>query len=273
MDLNTIFEVCAGTTIGARHIEEGRNNQDFFIHNESPDCFIGVVCDGCGEQPYSEVGANLIGRKVLNILENCNYAGTVVSHYNYLTSLLENRLWGMLYDIFPQIVDDKKRKSFIYDSLLTTIIAYVVTEDYVRIFAFGDGSYVINGNAVKLGPFPNNRPPYFAYRLDKKIPLMNGNYVEFSTREIQSLIIGTDGTDRLEQGKTHSIFNQILRTDFDQFIENDDYYDNPFMVSRNLRMLAAEKVRIVNGEMKKVLPLLNDDTTLIAMRRKKIETS
>ena len=60
------WNINSASIIGRDHELTKKNKQDFVCSFVSDNFVIGVVCDGCGESQYSEVGASLIGTFVLN---------------------------------------------------------------------------------------------------------------------------------------------------------------------------------------------------------------
>src|SRR3989344_7091867 len=59
-----MFELAGGTVAGRDHRERGANNHDAYYSFQTPDCTIAIICDGCGSEYHSEVGAKLCARLV-----------------------------------------------------------------------------------------------------------------------------------------------------------------------------------------------------------------
>ena len=72
VNLNSLFGIAGGTTIGSGHAKPGEfgsvNNQDAFSMLHMPDAIIGVVCDGCSGGKHSEVGAKLAAEMLPKII-------------------------------------------------------------------------------------------------------------------------------------------------------------------------------------------------------------
>jgi len=55
----TPFDIASGSIIGNMHRKMNYNNQDALLLAEGEEYCVGIVCDGCGSRPHSEVGAKL----------------------------------------------------------------------------------------------------------------------------------------------------------------------------------------------------------------------
>jgi serine/threonine protein phosphatase PrpC len=53
------IDVATGSVVGRDHGRTGKNNQDALAYVPLQEGIVAVVCDGCGSQPHSEVGAQL----------------------------------------------------------------------------------------------------------------------------------------------------------------------------------------------------------------------
>lgn len=182
------------------------------------------------------------------------------------------------------------------DCFLATVVGVIVTERVTIIFSCGDGAYAVNGAAHEIGPFPNNMPPYLAYGLlcgtptPSHSPSEGGGEKEseererrrsaftvhavLPTREVQSLLLGTDGVvdiiaaaDRKIPGRDESV-GQLA-----QFWTDDRFFRNPDMVRRRLTVINRESVRIESGALVREQGLLLDDTTVVVIRQRKSTTS
>src|SRR5579885_3047520 len=60
-----MFEITSASVLGRDHVAPGKNNQDaVFAAVNAEGSYAGVVCDGCGSSPHSEVGAQLGARMI-----------------------------------------------------------------------------------------------------------------------------------------------------------------------------------------------------------------
>ena len=68
--MNELFESAAASIVGTDHRKPfvWKNNQDAFVIRSRGDLLVGVVADGCGEGPYSELGARIGANMLANRL-------------------------------------------------------------------------------------------------------------------------------------------------------------------------------------------------------------
>ena len=117
-------------------------------------------------------------------------------------------------------------------------------------FSIGDGLVAVNGELEQLGPYAGNQPPYPAYEL--LCPGFVDAYLEVHTAaptaEIRSLLVASDGA-------------LDLREPLDEFWCRDLFFRNSDAVRRRLT--------VVNRDTPAQRGQLLDDTTLIAIRRRR----
>jgi hypothetical protein len=229
------FEMASGSVVGASHLRAGRNGQDGCATITDGDITVIVVTDGCGSAPHSEVGAKLGARIVARELLACAIAGRPWS--DAATNVADQ-----LAAVAITIGDD--RDQAILDYLLFTIVAAVVTPQSTTILSAGDGVFALNGARTLIGPFAGNAPPYLAYSLlDGVCPTFTVE-AENATTDVKSILIGTDGAAPLAED---ALF---------PFCSDDAIFRNPDAIRRRLFLLTRPRAT-----------LLDDDTTLIVMRR------
>ena len=146
--------------------------------------------------------------------------------------------------IGEQVIDRLPKLSNFQDYYLFTLLGFVVTSTDTIVFGCGDGLFSINGDLSQLS-FENNAPPYLIYS-GTKLEV----YKRIPTEQLMSIVIGTDGLEDWLEAK-----------DLSQFSQSDKYFKNPDQVRRTLAI--AQKTE----------SLLADDTTLITLRRKPLESS
>jgi hypothetical protein len=220
------FEIAGGTVIGRDHARAGRNGQDAWAWGERDGVLAAVVTDGCSSAPHSEVGAKIGARVVLEAI--LAGAGDVTEVALARLRDVAEALGGV----------DATR---VHDYLLFTTVALVVREDVTTIVAAGDGVVAVNGARVRLGPFPDNAPPYLAYALLGEAPACRLEpVVEIATAELASALIGSDGA---------------LDVELSELWRDDAFFRNPDQVRRRLTLLARD-------------PGLADDTTVAVVRRR-----
>lgn len=269
------FELAWGSVIGRDHVLIGKNNQDACGCHVGADMIVAVVCDGCSGGRHSEVGAKLGARLLVEALRR-----------QLAPALQDERVWrvaaslagltpGETAERSPANLNDaglweSARRAVlrhlglivkrmgghpaqtIHDHFLFTTVGVVVTPRQTALFSLGDGLIALNGELLRLGPFPDNQPPYLGYALDGRIAgrfpkdaLRFQVHHVLPTDDVRCLLIGTDGAeDLLKLGP--------LRP----FWEDDRCFNNPDMVRRRLVQAGKEP------------GLLPDDTTLVVIRRK-----
>jgi len=247
----TRFEIAGGSVPGRTHVVAGRNNQDAFGWAADDDGLVAVVCDGCGSAPHSEVGARLGARLFVHA------AARLLRSPLEARDLLEQVSQDVLANLrvlARQMGDAAGFVRTVRDHFLFTIVGLLVTARGATTFCLGDGLLVVNGRRTRLGPFPDNQPPYLGYRLLSDLPevperaLVPSLSLEVHTTmpvdAVQSIVLATDGAADLDA----------------TFWDDDRFFTNADMVRRRLAVLN----RAPGGG-------LDDDTTLVVVRRKAAE--
>ena len=282
MDKHPTFQVAGGSVIGTDHSLPGKpgakNNHDAFLWKSSPDITVAVVCDGCGSGLHSEVGAKLGAELITQTIIN-QYIQLM--HYQPGARLTRENFWnrvrrevtggltqitGLLGPSLSQVINDY---------FLFTFVGVFITPNVTYVFSVGDGIYCVNGELKSLGPFPGNAPPYFAYNLtgsnlhETNSSLLDINLNEvIPTSSVESLLIATDGAEKFHELASKTVpGRQDLIGPLSQFWEQDFFFDNPDQIRRRLNIINRETVlnqTVIGGPLK-------DDTTLIVIRKSKIE--
>jgi serine/threonine protein phosphatase PrpC len=266
------FEIAGGSVQGSAHALAGRNNQDAFCWARSGASLVAVVCDGCSSAPHSEVGAALGSRLLVQSI--AARLGTQRSP--------EARLEAARADVVARLRSLAAAMSIdgtstapggathfgqtVADHFLFTVVGALVHDGTATTFSLGDGLAVVNGERALLGPFPNNEPPYLGYALlDDGTPCPAFTLGRsLPAAELETLLLGTDGLIDLE-----ALAERPLTAERDvvgplrQFWEEDRFFRNADMVRRRLTIIARGAGRETRGR------LLSDDTTLVAIRRRR----
>lgn len=273
-----MFEIAAGTIVGSDHRWSGRNNQDAFCISQSPEAAIAVVCDGCSEGRQSEVGAQIGSRLVVRaIRRGMEIIFRDSEFWPGVLAWSQQKTIRILQEIVLNM--EGRQSHLVSDYFLFTVVGVALTSEDAVFFSFGDGVFAVNGEVSRVGPFPNNAPPYLAYGgLVKSSLGDNPELLKFAihkivpTAELNNGLIGTDGVvdlvraaDSRIPGKTEAVGA------LSQFWTEDSYFANPDAVRRKLSLLNQEVVRPdwENRCLAREKRLLPDDTTLIVFRRKK----
>lgn len=272
----TNFEITSGTIAGTEHTRGGKNNQDAFCVRRDDKRIVVVVCDGCSSSTKggshnelgARLGAHLVATEIWHGIDD--YTGEPD------WTLIRHRVVDKLRTVVScvgglhSVVNDADRRhgcsreSLVGDMFLFTVLAACVTPNRASFAAIGDGTPIINGERIKLGPFPGNAPPYIGYALvDSAIPrdLLHFNvFTSMPTAHLQSFLLGTDGTDDLIRAWDKVLPNGQHVGVIDRLWTDDRFFQNHDMLRRHLTL--------ANGGIDRRHPgLLPDDTTLVVGRR------
>lgn len=267
------FEIAMGTVAGTEHTRIGKNNQDSLCVRFDGKRLVVVVTDGCSSSTKSgshneigaRFGAHLVATELWhNIDNNTGEPNWPVVRHHVVSNL------GSVVSMAGGLPGGDaglglSRTELVSDMFLFTILAACITPTRATFAAIGDGVPIINGERIKLGPFPNNAPPYIGYALvDSSIPkeLLEFNvFASMPTEMLQSFLLGTDGTDDLIRAWDRVLPSGQHVGVIDRLWTDDRFFRNPDVLRRHL-MLA-------NGGINHSQPgYLPDDTTLVAGRRK-----
>lgn len=218
---------------------------------------IGVVADGCGSAPHSEVGAWLGARiwtDTLAQLLDEGLAPTDPKLWSHACARSLGRL-GALVAALPGASSD-----LVHDALLFTLVGVVLTPTQLVVHAIGDGLVWLDGQLTELGPFPDNRPPYLAYGLHGATPTVEIIHV-LDPHQVERLILATDGATQLLDPTSHV-------GALEQFAD-PRYLARPHALERRLAQLNRETLEIDwSAEfVERSCGHLSDDTTLLVLGR------
>jgi hypothetical protein len=266
------FELAAATVPGRAHQLAGRNNQDAFVVRRWEGGFVAVVCDGCGSSPRSEVGAlagsGLVAAELLRGLE----AGEDPAGDSFWDNARE-RVLARLAGLADALGGD--RVQTVLEYLLFTAVGAVGTRDTVCAFSAGDGVLAVNGEVLHLEPLPGNEPPYLAYALlprrPRSIPeelLRFHVHRRLPARELRTLLAGTDGAGELARLADRPLPGAAERVaPVEALFHQDLLFRNPDALRRYLARVGRDRARVERGALVQQAGLLQDDTTLVLVRR------
>lgn len=186
--------------IGREHVRLGRNNQDGFALRSNSARTVGVVTDGCGSQPRSEVGAQLGAAFLCGWLVNEALSGE-------LPLRATDALCGWLYRTASELgvgsLEEHLESWFLF-----TFLAVVREGSRALVFGMGDGVFCVDEQLVALDPGPENAPEYCAYRLGsgvrptprvhfagaaRRVALMTDGFEPWSRQQPTQLLSLLDG--------------------------------------------------------------------------------
>lgn len=267
--MNLWIDVAAGSVAGRDHISTGKNNQDALAWVDLQPGSVAVVCDGCGSQPHSEVGAQLGAQLVTQVvmrqldrasLADATFWPTVQRQVLAGLESLAHQLGGNLAETVQRY-------------LLFTLLGAVITPESTVIFGLGDGVYAINHKIYTLGPYAHNAPPYLAYHLltpgslaSNLVPLQV--YHCCPTTTVQTLLLGSDGVlDLIKAAALPLPGKTELVGEISQFWQAP-YFQNPDRLRRRLTLINRSVVQPDwdHQQLMQQPGLLPDDTTLVCLR-------
>ncbi len=198
-----------------------------------------VLCDGCGSEPRSEIGAQLGSRFLAQWLATEAPRGP-------LEGALAERATSALVDWLGRFSalmepDPSRRAGFVQAQLLFTFLAAVAVEGRALVFGLGDGAVHVDGLTRVLDAGPDNAPDYAAYGLlgAKVSPAVH--FLGDAAR----VALATDGLS--------AHLSQSPRA-LEPLLDDPAVWKNPAQLQRRLNVLAA-KERFL------------DDVTIALLRR------
>jgi len=269
--MEDLFEIAAGSVVGRVHVQASKPNQDAFARRSSPAGLVGVVCDGCGSGSRSEIGASLGARLIVEAAMSAVEEGADVTEAA-TWERVRARTLGALSQLLRAMSSERARSATITEHLLFTALGLVITGEKAVVFGVGDGIFAVNGDVVRLGPFPGNAPPYLAYGIEREGPRFTIHRA-LAAEDVSSILIGTDGAvdyDALAGSPRPGAGGELVPP-LRSFWEKDQYYRNEDALRRSLYLLNREVTRPLWAERRihKEPGLLEDDTTILVARRRR----
>ncbi len=264
------FEIAAGSVLGRDHALAGRNNQDAWHVWRAPEGILAVVCDGCGSGRWSETGAQVGSRLVVEALRG-RLPSLSQEGPEALLEAVRLDVLGQLRGLATALGGSTEA---IGQHLLFTILGAMVTPTLSVVFALGDGVTAVNGEIDTLA-CADNAPPYLAYALNESAaPLPNLRFDlrhVLSTSSLSSLLIGTDGTlDLLSAADRRLPGREQAVGPLHRLWEDASLFANPAALTRRLHLMnqSVQHIDWKGGRVEREPGLLRDDTTLVVVRRK-----
>lgn len=260
-----LLAIAGGSIIGADHVRDGRGSQDAYTWITTDTRTVAVVTDGCSSGRSSEVGAKIGAR----LFARCVLAAAPES----LASPagwegVRGAILQALHEIAEHFGGDLSQTLAHY--FLFTLVGAVITPETTYVVSIGDGLYALNGEVVRLGPFPDNAPPYIAYDLFTEHPVPGDRHFvvrSFPTDTLQTLALGTDG---LEPFLTHPRYRERdAAVGLARFWTDPTFLADPGAIARELAALNLESVRYVPGAHAR-FGAFHDDCTLVVLGRKPV---
>jgi hypothetical protein len=152
---------------------------------------VAVVCDGCGSTPAAQVGAELGARLFAQAIAAALAGGAAVGE----AATWEAARAGVAARLAALVGGLGDAETAVHELLLFTIVAAAVDREHAAVWALGDGHAILDGRAIDLGPFADNRPPYLGYDLlgDRRA----ASLVITPARAAGVAVVATDGAGEL----------------------------------------------------------------------------
>jgi len=271
------LELAAATVPGRLHQLSGRNNQDALAVERWEGGLVALVCDGCGSAPRSEVGAvagaKLLARELVQRLG----AGEDPAGERFWEDARQGAL-RRLRTLAEALGGDLVQT--VADCLLFTAVGAVVTPEVTCAFSLGDGVLAVNGEVLHVEPLPGNEPPYLGYALLPRLPgsipeeaLRFRVHRRLPTRGLKTLAAGTDGAGELARlAEKRFPGSDEPVGPLEGLFREDLYFRNPDALRRRLIRLGRDRARLEGGALVQHQGLLQDDTTLVLVRRAEVRT-
>lgn len=271
------FEIAGGSVPGRSHTSIGKANQDAYTWYRGEDCLIALVADGCGSGKRSEIGAELGLRLLAWSLAQAAplqvRAGKSLGELEFF----EGARISLLGEIDRLLLAmGGSRMEAVADFFLFTVVGLCIAGEEACLFSAGDGLFALNGRVTELGPFARNEPPYLGYGLldvsaTAREPPRFVVHEVLPAREIEAIVLGTDGACDLHRASARPLPGGGGEVGpLDQFWRDDVHFKNRDSIRRRLSLINREVSRPVWEErrMVKERGLLEDDTTVVALRRR-----
>lgn len=293
--MKDLFEIAVGSVTGTDHTKIYKNNQDAYAYKVGDNFIVASVADGCSAGTYSEFGArfavNYFVNAVSNILQSLsrNDIDSLSQKEHISFPFFEKVRLDMISSI--RVLANSMGTDFnkvINDFFLFTMVCVVVTPFGTDIFSIGDGYFALNNEEFDID-IPEsqdsslqNAPPYIAYNLvNSKLYEKDSKALKFcllksvKTTLVDTILIASDGVSNWKSIENECIpGKQDLIGPLSQFWSDDKYFTNPDMIRRKLYLINNPKIKMDKEQntINKYPGYLNDDTSILVIRRKKHKT-
>lgn len=266
------FEIATGNVVGRAHALSGRGSQDAHEVRVDDGRIVAVVADGCGSAEQSEVGAwigaNVVVTAVLRALDE----GLSLDHDSTWRDVRAQALEAIRSTARAMggALEEVVRRYFLF-----TVVGVAIAGERAVVFSAGDGVVAVNGDVIRLGPFPGNAPPYIGHGLLGATPFGRAHLTvvrSMPVEEVESILLATDGVDAWDDVEHKAVPGaKELVGPFAQLWKDDRYFAHPDALRRKLGRMNRPVTKPVWEErrLEKDAGLLDDDATVVVVRRKK----
>src|SRR3989339_203185 len=164
------MHVAYASAPGFNHVNPGNagkiNNQDAVVVRQIKDGMIAVLCDGCGSQPHSEVGADFGANALARIVEKNLARNKRLGKLDF--AHITDQITKAVGNAAAMYAGEKSGPQFVRmveQRFLFTAIVLVVQNNQALIATFGDGVVIVDDAVDVLESPINNAPNYLGYLL------------------------------------------------------------------------------------------------------------
>jgi hypothetical protein len=259
-------DVAAATVIGRNHRRADRPCQDAHAVRRSRAATVVAVCDGCGSGGHSELGARLGAHLFTAALLVRLDGGAAVDDPRVWRAACDEVL-DRLAELVPVLAPDRDAGAAIAEHLLFTLLAAAVTPDGAAILAVGDGIVIVDGD-VRVLEAADDAPAYLGYELvGPPQPV-----VVTAAPAARAIVLATDGArPLLDHAGAPLPAGRGTVLDLVAACADDRLFRNPDALRRRLAVASQEVVDVdwTAGRLVRTGGLLTDDTTVVAIRRRR----
>lgn len=256
--LELMYAVAAGSVVGCEHRRCYRNNQDAVHWHSEPRVLVTAVADGCSSGRHNELGALLTVRWLTGSLPH-GWEPSVRSDLSSFVHTVNKGLQTYLRLVGQFLEADPSLWTLcVHDCFLATYLCAVVHSDGFFVFGVGDGVISVNGEVVVLDSGQNNAPDYVGYSLvdSGARALKPMIHASGETRELDTLLIGTDGLEDVLNQSSVLLKDGRPLGDLTQFERDARYLTNPSLLQKRLNVIGPLNNR------------LSDDASLVLLARR-----
>jgi len=238
--------------IGRDHELAKKNRQDALTFFKEKDKIIGVICDGCGESQFSEIGSSLLSIFTLNLLKQIEYeiVESSITFQEHIKILIKRQLETEISRFIQKTMQTLliettiEEIDFIKDYFLSTILFFIINENLSVVGHCGDGVIIVNKNIYSVNQ--SGSPHYISYKcipkevLDKQpSELEYFNIETYPTNSISHIIIGSDG---LEPIINANLMDHLLETQKRQLQRRFNIWQQQKMFGDDVSCIVVENL-------------------------------
>ena len=241
----------------------GHGSQDALAAASGKDYLAGIVCDGCAGATgtaglsMNEAGAHITAAIMINALRlGIRKADTPDDLLFAADRYLGSRLRSILKLLLPQTPSQSEEEHIAFNLLAATITGFVITPEFWTVFHYGDGICGVNGHIEALEASSGKYYIASNIRWRNRRRHVFSVYAQGETKDLHSLIIGSDGMMDLMDGP-----------ELGDFLTLSDRWEYERGICDTMDFTREFRVRVSRPFMKRSEMTGWDDRTAIIVRR------